>query len=70
MEQKKTRLRRDGNANLIGELEAATALEVLFRQEHLHMAQELLLIFGRKPAKDPNIVRQDRVPSGRDRLST
>ena len=67
MEQEETRLCGDGNANLIGELEAPAALKVLFRQEHLNVTEEFGPISSRKFANDRNIARQDGVPLGRDR---
>jgi hypothetical protein len=70
MEEEETRLRRDSKANLLREFQACAAFEILFRQEHLHMTQELAPILRRKLAKDGNVVRQDREPLGRDRLST
>jgi hypothetical protein len=68
MEQEQTRLRRDGDANLIRQLEAAAALEIFFRQEHLDMTEELALIGGRKLAKESDIARQNGVPRGRNGL--
>jgi hypothetical protein len=70
MEQEETRLSRDRHTNLVRQLQSSASLEVLFRQEHLHMTEELDLIFRPKLPKERNVAREYSLPFGRDRLST
>ena len=47
-QQQKTGLRRDDHANFVCDNLASAAFEPLFRQENLHMAEQLVLVVRRK----------------------
>src|ERR1019366_8719280 len=53
------------HAGLVGDDKAPTALEVLFREEHLDVPGELLVVLGRQARDVGNILLNDRVPFGR-----
>jgi hypothetical protein len=68
MEEEQAGLRCDRDADLIGQLEAATAFELFFTEKDLNVAQELGLVVRRKAAKDLEVPLDDRAPFGRERL--
>ncbi len=70
MEQEQARRRSDGHLDLIGHLEPAATLEVLFRQENLHEAPKLLAIGLRQTPVEPDIPLDDLQPSLGERGGT
>ena len=68
MQQQQARLPRDGDADLVGQLEPADSLEVLLRQKYLGVSEQLGLIVRREAGEDREIALEDRAPGGRNRL--
>jgi hypothetical protein len=70
MEQEHARLASNRDTNLFSHLESTGALEMLFRHEHLHVAEQLGLVFGSKTAEDGEIALENGAPRTGGRLRT
>jgi hypothetical protein len=70
MEQKKTGLGRDRQADFFSKLQTAAAFEALFGQEDLNVAQEFSLILERKPTEDRKVTGENGRPRRWNRLTT
>src|SRR2546423_8107420 len=69
MQQKQASLTRDGDADFVRQLQPATALEPLFGQKYLGMAEQLRLVRGRQPNKNGEIPLENLSPRVRSGLS-
>lgn len=70
VQKKDASLRRDGDTGLVGDDKAPTALEVLFREEHLDVPGEFFPVLGRQTRDVGNIFLDDRMPFGRKWAAT
>ena len=68
MKQEQARLSRDRDANFIGQIEPARALEIFLRKKYLHMPEEFFLIRCREAAEDGKIPLEDCAPRRWNRL--
>jgi len=62
VQQEQARLRGDGHADLVRQLEATDALEVLLGEEDLDMAEQLLAIGWWEPAHDGHVALDRATP--------
>ena len=67
MQEEHARLRGDGDANLVGDLQAAASLEMFLGEEDLDVAEQLLSIGGRQQLGVWHVARDDRPPGVRKR---
>jgi hypothetical protein len=68
MEEQQARLSGDRDADFVGQLEPARALEMLFRQKYLRVAEQLGLIGRGETVEDCKVALEDRAPFWRNRL--
>lgn len=62
MQEEKTSLRGDRDANFVGQFKAATAFEMLLIEEHLNLPEKLPLIRDWKSPKDRDVTRDNGFP--------
>jgi hypothetical protein len=68
VQQEQARLRRNRDSDLIGQLQATAAFEVLLGKEDLQVLKKLRLILDRETAEHRHIPSNDRAPLGRNGL--
>jgi len=62
-QQQQTGLRRDRHSDLVTQFESAASLERHFFEEELHDAIEAILVGGRKPRDEWNLITEEAAAS-------